>query len=87
MKNYNQLNFFSDDFVFYLKKSFGNRVLGPEYPIISKIRNYYLKKILLKIEIGRSLEKAKDIIHFVEENLRNQKRLNGCIVVIDVDPL
>ena len=86
-RNDNQLNFFSDDFVFYLKKSFGNRVLGPEYPIISKIRNYYLKKILLKIEIGRSLEKAKDIIHFVEENLRNQKRLNGCIVVIDVDPL
>lgn len=86
-RNDSQLNFFSDEFVFYLKKSFGNRVLGPEYPAISKIRNYYLKNILLKIEIGKSLEKAKQIIQFVEENLRNQKRLNGCLIIIDVDPL
>ena len=86
-RNDSQLNFFSDEFVFYLKKSFGNRVLGPEYPAISKIRNYYLKNILLKIETGKSLEKAKQIIQFVEENLRNQKRLNGCLIIIDVDPL
>jgi primosomal protein N' (replication factor Y) len=86
-RNDTQLNFFSDEFVFYLKKSFGNRVLGPEYPAISKIRNYYLKNILLKIETGKSLEKAKQIIQFVEENLRNQKRLNGCLIIIDVDPL
>ena len=86
-RNDSQLNFFSDEFVFYLKKSFGNRVLGPEYPAISKIRNYYLKNILLKIEIGKSLERAKQIIQFVEENLRNQKRLNGCLIIIDVDPL
>ncbi|HTA28539.1 MAG TPA: primosomal protein N', partial [Bacteroidia bacterium] len=34
-----------------LKKRFGaDRVLGPEYPIVTRVQNFYQKKILLKIE-------------------------------------
>ncbi len=85
-RNSYQLDLISSDFAFVLKKSFGNRVLGPEYPAISKIRNYYLKNILLKIEEGKSIVKAKEIITFIEENFRNLKKLNGSRVIIDVDP-
>ena len=42
-----------------LRKSFEHRVLGPEYPSISRIRNYYHKDILLKIEVEASVKKAK----------------------------
>src|SRR5690606_33594618 len=33
-----------------LKQIFGNRILGPEYPIIKRINNLYLKQITIKIE-------------------------------------
>src|SRR5690606_36322638 len=33
-----------------LKSHFGERVLGPEAPLVSRIRNYYIKTILIKVE-------------------------------------
>ncbi|MDE6754609.1 MAG: primosomal protein N', partial [Muribaculaceae bacterium] len=35
-----------------LRKIFGNRVLGPEKPFVSRIATFYLQSIMLKIESG-----------------------------------
>ena len=52
----------ADTLVILLRKSFGNRVLGPEYPAISRKRNYYHKNVLLKIEQEGSIIEAKTIL-------------------------
>ena len=49
-KDQNKLDILSKKFAKSLKNSFGSRVLGPVDPVISKIRNYYHKNIMLKIE-------------------------------------
>ena len=54
-KNQRKLDVASDALVGIMRKSFGSRVLGPEYPAISRIRNYYHKNILLKIENNASI--------------------------------
>ena len=42
-KNQIKLDEAAQQLVVLMRKSFGSRVLGPEYPSISRIRNYYHK--------------------------------------------
>ena len=69
-----------------MRSSFKDRVLGPEYPVVSKIKNYFIKNILLKIEGNKSSSKAKKIISYVLEYMKKNKLLKQCVVQIDIDP-
>ena len=76
----------SQKFAEIMRSSFKDRVLGPEYPVVSKIKNYFIKNILLKIEDKKSSSKAKKIISYVFEYMKKNKLLNQCVVQIDIDP-
>ncbi len=70
-----------------LRKHFGDRVIGPEYPLVSRIRNFYIKSIMLKFERDNlSLNKAKDIIRNVILQFQTTKLSKGSLVQPDVDP-
>jgi primosomal protein N' (replication factor Y) len=70
-----------------LRKSFGDRVIGPETPLISRIRNYYIKSIMLKFEKdGVSVNKVKATIRDVITQFQTTKLSKGSIVQPDVDP-
>ncbi|RZK70422.1 MAG: primosomal protein N', partial [Pedobacter sp.] len=46
-----------------LRSQFADRILGPEAPLISRIRNYYIQTILIKVEKeGVSVQKIKDAL-------------------------
>ncbi len=85
-KNVNNLDLFSEHFSSLLRKSFGNRVLGPVYPLVSKIRNYYHKDILLKIENKSSFKNAKDILDIIIEQIKTNYSKSQTIISVDVDP-
>ena len=70
-----------------MRKSFGNRVLGPEYPAISRIRNYYHKNLLLKIEQEGSITKAKIILSKIIEGMQGYSKFRSVHFIIDVDPV
>lgn len=70
-----------------LRKQFDDRVTGPESPLVSRIRNYYIKSIMLKFEKdGVSINKAKAIIRDVITQFQTTKLSKGSIVQPDVDP-
>jgi len=70
-----------------LRKHFGERVIGPEYPLISRIRNFYIKSIMLKFERDIiSIVKVKAVIRDVIQEFQTTKLSKGCIVQPDVDP-
>jgi primosomal protein N' (replication factor Y) len=69
-----------------LKQHFGNRVLGPEFPLVSRIRNLYHKNILLKIERESSVVQAKKIIGELLVNFKNSD-YRSVRIQIDVDPM
>jgi primosomal protein N' (replication factor Y) len=70
-----------------LRKNFGDRVIGPEFPLVGRIRNYYIKSIMLKFEKdGISINKAKAIIRDVITQFQTTKLSKGSVVQPDVDP-
>lgn len=70
-----------------LRAKLGKRVLGPEYPIVSRVKNLYIKNVLVKIEKDASLKAIKDIIKEKAENLRAQDSFKSVRIVFNVDPI
>ena len=71
-----------------LKKRFGaDRVLGPEYPIVTRVQNFYQKKILLKIERDKYSLKMKEMVNdSINVFLKKGKDYAKTRIKIDVDP-
>ncbi|PWK77329.1 replication restart DNA helicase PriA [Mucilaginibacter oryzae] len=70
-----------------LREHFGERVIGPEPPLVSRIRNYYIQSIMLKFEKdGISIVKAKSVLRDVITQFQTTKLSTGSIIQPDVDP-
>lgn len=70
-----------------LKKGLGHRVLGPEVPVVGRIRNHYIYSIMLKVERkGTSIAKVKNLVAEVLIDFRVQKVNKSIRLQIDVDP-
>jgi primosomal protein N' (replication factor Y) len=76
----------ADDLAGKLRKTFGNRVLGPEYPLVSRVMNYYLKQILVKFERNSSMTSMKSAMLKDLERFYLEKKFSSVRVIIDVDP-
>lgn len=70
-----------------LRLKFGNRILGPEAPMISRIRNYYIQTILIKVEReGVSIQKIKEALQQILIQFESDSFNKGAYIHIDVDP-
>jgi primosomal protein N' (replication factor Y) (superfamily II helicase) len=70
-----------------LKPRFGKLMLGPEYPNVSRVKNFYLKNILLKISKGQKGQELKAEATRQIELFRQLQDFKSVRVVIDVDPM
>lgn len=84
-KDYNKVNEASLWVAKSLRMYFKENVLGPEYPPVSRIRNQYIKNILLKIPQGQSLSKTKEVISKINNSFKSIKDFSGVRMVINVD--
>ncbi|MDR2937222.1 MAG: primosomal protein N' [Rikenellaceae bacterium] len=75
------------DFDQALRKLFGARLLGPETPMVDKIRGEFLRGFLLKIERHKSFAKARHWAGDEVRKLLTTKEYVGLAMVVDVDPL
>lgn len=64
-------------------------VLGPAVPMISRIRNHYLRQIMLKINVAttQQLQQYKLFLGQTLRELQQQPAYKSLIVQIDVDPV
>ncbi len=77
----------ADFFAKELKKQLGERVHGPSPPAVARVRGYYLRQIMLKLEKDKDLIKlAKDLILETENKMSGIKGLRQADLLIDVDP-
>ncbi len=86
-KNQNLVDKAADQLAEILRKHFGKRVIGPEYPLINKVSNWFQKNIFLKIETKLSLSKVKYIINLNIAELSEYPDFRSIIVQPDVDPM
>jgi primosomal protein N' (replication factor Y) len=69
-----------------LKQIFGQRVLGPEEPLVARVQTYYLHNILLKIEKKASLPQAKKLLLDGIAHIKAQPAFKSLQITADVDP-
>jgi primosomal protein N' (replication factor Y) len=70
-----------------LRLSLGKRVLGPEYPLVSRIKSLYIKHIMIKIERPSTLKGIKQSILKTVEDIYRTREFGQLRVILDVDPL
>lgn len=86
-KDISKLHGISSSFAKILRAQFGDRILGPEAPMISRIRNYYIQTILIKVEKeGVSINKIKEALQRILVDFETVPANKGVFMHIDVDP-
>lgn len=85
-KDADVLNKAAADLASDLRKAFGKRVLGPEYPLVGRIMNYYIKQILIKVEKDTSVYAMKIKLAEVTEAFLKEKKYGALRIILDVDP-
>jgi primosomal protein N' (replication factor Y) len=68
-----------------LYTSFGEHVLGPTAPAISRIRNQYIKNLVIKIPPKQSIVKTKNQVSKIKNTFEAVKEFRPIRFIIDVD--
>jgi primosomal protein N' (replication factor Y) len=70
-----------------LRKEYGNRVLGPETPVVGRVQNWHIKHILIKLEKNKEIAEWKNQIREICDNLKNKPGYSTLQIIYDVDPM
>lgn len=71
-----------------LRHSFGERVLGPETPGIARIKNMYIRQIMLKIEREASTQTVRQYLTAIQKQMMtNYQEFARIVFYYDVDPV
>lgn len=85
-KDENILNKAAFEFSEELRKVFKERVLGPEFPVVKRIQNFFLKQIILKIERTANDKKVKERVQHLIDTFYGVPLNKSVRIVINVDP-
>jgi primosomal protein N' (replication factor Y) (superfamily II helicase) len=69
-----------------LRKIFKDDVLGPEYPMISRIKNLFIKQIMIKFNRNLSSGKVKEHLAAIRYDFERTLEFRAIMLQIDVDP-
>lgn len=85
-KDVNEVNHLAGELFALLKPAFGDQLLGPEFPLISKIKNQYFKRILIKTSKQQAAASIRQVIYNALNDLQNNYKNWRYRISIDVDP-
>ncbi|MEI8137021.1 MAG: primosomal protein N' [Bacteroidota bacterium] len=86
-KDVNEVNHLSNELFQLLKPTFNENLLGPEFPLISRIKNQYYKRILIKTSKTETSTSIRQTIFTALNDLQNNFKNWRYRVSIDVDPV
>lgn len=81
------LNHAARVFADLIREKFGKRVLGPEFPLVSRIRNQYIKTVLLKLERTEALKSMKQDLKDKTDEFKKLQDFKSVRLQLDVDPV
>jgi primosomal protein N' (replication factor Y) len=85
-KDANLLNAGASSLAVEYRKKFGKLVLGPEYPLVSKVRNYFIKHILIKFPRQADSYHIKKQMLDSADHFKTNSQFRPIIIQYDVDP-
>ena len=84
-KSYELLRYAAHHTASLLRQKFGGRVLGPVSAAQQMLRGEHRAEILLKIESGASMRRARTMLREVVDAVRSDERYRVVTIIIDVD--
>lgn len=82
----NVVNQAADELSQRLRNYFPKKVLGPEYPPVSRIRNQFIKNMMVKLERDAKLSASKDKVSEIVDFFLADPAYKRVRVILDVDP-
>ncbi len=70
-----------------LRIRLGDRLLGPEYPLVGRVRNQYRMQLMVKMEQGISFKAVKKYILECTDNFKLNSENKAAQILFEVDPL
>ena len=70
-----------------LRYVFADRVLGPDKPAVARVKTLFIRKIVLKLELGIDQKKTRHALYKVRDGILSQPCYRSVQVFFDVDPV
>ena len=86
-RDFQKLNPAAAELSSMLRPIFKQDLLGPEYPIVSRVKNLYIKQMLVKFNREYSAKQVKELIINKIHQFQLLPDYKSVIVQIDVDPI
>ena len=78
---------FSDIIAKRMRDIFDNRILGPDLPPVARIKQLYIRKIVLKVENGLSQYKINEVLQNIQQSYCQMPRYRAISMYYDIDPV
>ena len=85
-RQFDMINKSSSWFSNVLKQSYNGTILGPTFPAVSRIRNFYIKEILVKVDSNLNSNSLKELLNKVFKSFQTISIFRNVRVNFDVDP-
>ena len=70
-----------------LRQWFGARLLGPDKPVVAKVKSLSIRKLVLKLELGINMGDVRKYLALAQQQMLQDKRYVSLQIYYDVDPL
>lgn len=71
-----------------LRQSFGDRILGPEAPGVARVKNMYIRQIMLKVEREASTTMVRQYLNNIQaQMMQDYQEFARIVFYYDVDPV
>ena len=70
-----------------LRPIFKQDLLGPEYPVVSRVKNLYIKQMMVKFRRDYNTQKVKELIAQQIRLFQQNSEYKSVQVQVDVDPM
>jgi len=84
-KDFNKVNRASEWLAKSLRNQFQENVLGPTAPSVARVRNQYIKHILIKLPSNKSIKKSKIILKKIRISFQSIAEFRPVRFIFDVD--
>ena len=70
-----------------LRQWFGGRLLGPDKPAVAKVKSQYIRKLMLKLELGIDMKRVREYLLLAQSQMLADKRYASLQIYYDADPV
>lgn len=70
-----------------MREIFDDRILGPDLPPVARIKQQYIRRIVLKVESSLSQYKVNEVLHNLQLAYCGEQRYRAVTMYYDIDPM